>query len=115
FDTVHSPGTIVYIDDREEPISAHHSCGELCKMAYDVADLSVLYSSLGDAIPRESGTVERLITYKLDNGRLVDPTSVFRADPLPFAQYRDSDVYMLTVAPGEVVAGRDSYSLRITG
>jgi len=109
------PGMILYIDDIEEPLWAPHSLGALVRMAYNLTDLSVLYASAGEPIPRETGTSDRLITLKMDRGRLLDTTAASRADPALFTQYHDSDVYVLTAAPDEVVAGRDSYAVRIRG
>jgi len=110
------PDTIIYIENGEEPnLWWDQSSGALIRMAYNVDSISVLYSSLGDALSPENATAGKLIPLKLEKGHLVDNTAAFRTNPSRFVQYSDSDVYVLTLSAGEVVAGRDSYSISVTG
>jgi hypothetical protein len=108
------PDAIIYIDDSGDPDLSANLSDALIRMAYNVEKVSVLYSSLGDALATDSATADKLIVLRLENGHLVDNTAAFRSNPQRFAHYNDSDVYVLTVSASEVTAGRDSYSIRIT-
>jgi hypothetical protein len=107
---------IVYIDDREEPLAWDHSWGGLINMAYKRDDITVLYSSVGDALglSQDASTVAEAIVLKYREGKLIDETAEFRKAPFPQIPFTTSNSHSMTVSPSVARRG-DSYFIAITG
>src|SRR4029079_3965314 len=109
------PKATVYIDDDEEPLAWDHAWGGLVNMAYKRGDITVLYSSAGDALGlSDRSTLSQAIVLKYRSGMLSDQTSAFRKAPLPYIPFKTSDIHALSLSSQTVRPG-NSFSIAITG
>jgi len=108
------PKATIYIDDSEEPLAWDHARGDLIKMAYGRDDITVLYSSAGDALGlSDQSILSEAIVLKNRRG-LTDETEVFRKRPLPYIPLTTSTVHALSLSTG-TIRPRDSFWIVITG
>src|SRR5262249_36779263 len=109
------PKATIYIDDSEEPLAWDHSWGGLIQMAYRRDDITVLYSSVGDALGlSDRSTLSQAIVLKYAAGKFSDETPAFRAAPLPYIPFQTSNTHSLSVSSPRV-RPRGSFSIAITG
>jgi hypothetical protein len=106
-------GTRFFFDDASEPLNWDHGRGGLIKMAYGTDDISVLYASEGDALDFDA--IDKSIVLDVVDKHLVDKTGEYRRNPASFIAYMEPGIYELDLSATEVVAGRDKYSVKVSG
>jgi len=105
----------IYIDDAEQPLAWDHSWGGLINMAYGRDDVTVLYSSVGDALGLSDRTIQsEAIVLKFGAGGFIDQTAAFRTAPLPYIPFNPSDIHALSLS-SERIRPRESFFIAITG
>jgi hypothetical protein len=109
------PKATIYIDDDELPLAWDHSWGGLINMAYERDDITVLYSSVGDALGlSDSAILSEAIVLKYGAVGLIDRTAAFRKAPLPYIPFNPSEIHTLSVS-SETTRPRESFFIAITG
>jgi hypothetical protein len=117
-------GATVYILNSNQPdLWRYYGLDALSRLTYADDSIEVLYSSLGHTVSDELLKSEKLIVMMYENESLLDVTAEFRENPLDFIsfpseldyRYASSDELQLTASPTYVAAGKDSYTLRISG
>ena len=107
------PKATVYMDDDEEPLAWDRCLGGLVNMAYNRGDITVLYSSAGDALGLSDRSIlSQAIVLKYRSGILSDETSAFRKAPLPYIPLKTSAIHALSLSSGSVRPG-NSFSIGI--
>jgi len=111
----------IYILDESNPdLWRFQGLGSLFKLVYHDSSITTLYRSTGQSPDANSG---ELIVMNIEGEHLVDVTTQFRRDPSKFLgvpeessyQYTERPGISLSVAPVEVVAGRDFYWMTVSG
>ena len=113
-------GANIYVLDESMPdLWRFQGLGSLFKLVYRDSSINTLYRSTGQSPDTANG---ELIVMKVEGDRLVDVTTQFRRDPRKFLggadesyQYVERPGISLSVTPAEVVAGRDSYWMIVSG
>ena len=117
------PGsTILFLNDELPGLWWFHGIGTLFKLAYDDS-VEARYSSLGHSVAPDILASGRLIVMQYRDGRFLDVTEAFRADPDRFRanpseeefQYLESTELALEVVPSQIQAGTGFYTVSIPG
>jgi hypothetical protein len=66
-----------------------------------------------EPVSNSGATQGDIVVLRFDNGRLIDQTASFEADPDAFLGCLDSGQYALRVSKNDVTAGRDAYSVLV--
>jgi hypothetical protein len=108
------PKATIYIDDDEQPLAWDHSWGGLINMAYRRADITVLYSSMGDALGLSDPEIlSKAIVLKYGAGGLIDQTAAFRKAPLPYIPFNPSNIHTLNLS-SQRIRPSESFFIGIT-
>ena len=92
-----------------------HAWGGLVNMAYKRDDITVLYSSAGDALGLSDRSIlSQAIVMKYRDGMLSDQTAAFRTAPLPYIPLKTSDIHTFSLS-SQTVRPSNSFSIGITG
>ena len=117
------PGsTILFLNDELPGLWWFHGGGTLVKLAYDDS-VEARYSSLGHSIAPDILASDRLIVMQYRDGRFLDVTEAFRADPDRFRanpsegefQYLESTELALEIVPSQIQVGTGFYTMSIPG
>jgi len=115
------PRSKVYVLNESVPdLWRFHGIGNLFKLVYEDDSIVTAYRSRSEGTKTEGGD---LVVMNVEDGRLVDVTTAFKADPGKYLGGVDESQYTyiappgtrLRVDPGEVFAGRDFYWLITEG
>jgi hypothetical protein len=115
------PGANIYILDQAVPdLWRFHGLGALFRLLYNDDSITTSYRSLGHSPKADA---PEMVVMRAESNHLVDVTTEFRQDPAKALggaeessiQYVDQPGVSLSVAPAEVVAGRDFYWLSVSG
>ena len=117
-------GATFYIVNKEEPnLWRYYGLGSLMQLVYGDSSIGVFYSSLGHTVSEDLLAGNNLVVMRYRDGGLEDITAAFKQNPAAYVSFETEDDFRYVTSdrlhfeldPTRVVAGRDSYTIRIRG